>query len=198
MILQEIVHMIDLSLKAMNLTYKDIKVCELGDQRMKWHPAATGKKYLLDLGVQEHVSIDLNAKNGALPIDLSKPIDKWQGYFDITSNFGTAEHVLNGIYQCYGNIHSFTKVGGAMIHAGPPAGGCPQHSPYHYETFFFDKLAELCKYKLVYSSVIVTAGRNRRQPPIDRSLVCAVFIKTPESKFITEQEFKDIKGIQGL
>ena len=198
MILKEIVDMMEIGLNAADMTFKDIKVCELGDQRMKWNEFQTGKKWILNEGAKEHVSIDLNGQRGALKLDLSKKIGKWHNYFDMVTNYGTAEHVENGIYECYQNIHNFTKPIGVIVNAGPPARGCPWHSPYHYEPWFFEKLAELANYKCVLSEIRVVAGRRRNQPEKDRSLVCAVFIKNSDNEFISKEEFLNIKGIEGL
>jgi hypothetical protein len=198
MILKEIVDLMDIACKNINMDYKRMKICELGDQRMKWTPHGTGKNFLLDKGVNEHVSIDLNGKRGALKIDLSRPIDRWQGYFDMTTNYGTAEHVQDGIYEAFQNIHNFTRVGGAMVHAGPPTGGCPWHSPYHYDPDFFEKLAKASQYKHIMSEVRVTAGRRGVSKDIDRSLVCSVLVKEHNLPFITKEQFMDLKGIEGL
>lgn len=198
MILKEIVDLMEIACKEMNREYKGMRICELGNQRMKWTAEGTGKKYLMDRGVIEHISIDLNGKDGALKIDLSKPIDQWNGYFDMVTNYGTAEHVLGGIYEAFLNIHNFTKLGGAMVHAGPPTGGCPWHSPYHYDSDFFEKLAKESQYKHVMSEVRVTAGRKGVSKELDRSLVCSVLIKEKDIPFISKDQFLNIKGIEGL
>jgi len=182
-----------------NSDFKGLKICELGDQIMKWHQDRTGKKYLLNRGADEHISIDINGKNGALSLDLSKPIDRWFEYFDITSNYGTLEHVDPGIYIGFQNFHNWTKIGGVMIHAGPPARGCPWHSPYHYETWFFKELANRCGYRHILSELRESTGRRgKNQNAIDRSLVCSVLVKEPTSKFISFEDFKSINGIEGL
>ena len=198
MILQEIVDLMDIACKNIGMDYKGMKMCELGDQRMKWTPYKTGKNFLLAKGVAEHISIDLNGKRGALKIDLSKSIDKWQGYFDMITNFGTAEHVQDGIYEAFLNIHNFCRVGGAMVHAGPPSGGCPWHSPYHYDSDFFEKLAKATRYKYVMGEVRVTAGRRGVTKDLDRSLVCCVLIKEFDLPFISKEQFLGLKGIEGL
>lgn len=198
MILQEIVDLMDIACKNISMGYKGMRICELGDQRMKWTKEGTGKNYLLARGVAEHISIDLNGRNGALRIDLSKPIDKWQGYFDMVTNYGTAEHVKDGIYEAFLNIHNFTKTGGAMVHAGPPTGGCPWHSPYHYDSDFFEKLAKANQYRHVMSELRVTAGRRGVSKDLDRSLVCSVMIKDNNLPFISKEQFVSLKGIEGL
>lgn len=202
MILEEIVDFLDIALNATGRTYDGIRVCELGNQLMKWNEFGTGKAYLLSKGVGEHISIDWNGKNGALKLDLSKPITQWAEYFDLVTDFGTCEHVEGGIYQAYKNVHGWTKTGGAMIHVGPLSGQCPWHSPYHYELWFFHDLAARCGYGHVTSQIRIGAegrrSRQRKQGPLGRALLCSVFVKKPDSLFISESDFNSIAGIEGL
>jgi hypothetical protein len=206
MIVKEIVDLMDIARKEINMEYKGMKVCEMGNQLMKWTSEGTGKKYLMDRGVAEHISIDLNGKNGSLRIDLSKPVNKWEKYFDMVTNYGTAEHVQGGIYEAFLNIHNFTRVGGVMVHVGPPTGGCPWHSPYHYDIDFFEKLANANRYRLVLSEVRLQFGKvgeqrsldRKTQTRLDRSLVCSVLLRVNDVPFITKEEFLALKGIEGL
>ena len=199
MILQNIADLMDIACKAANTDYKGLKICELGNQLMKWHPLGTGKNYLISKGAIEHISIDMNGKNGALVIDLSKKIDKWNGYFDMVTNYGTAEHVENGIYECYENIHNFTKSGGMMVHAGPITGGCPWHSPYHYDPDFFTKLCSINNYDCIMTEVrVMPVGRKKNVPDKDKSLLCAVIIKKDNSPFCSKESFLNMNAIEGL
>jgi len=198
MILQQIVDLMEIGLDSAGITFTGIKVCELGDQRMKWNKFLTGKNWIIEQGAKEHISIDLNGKHGALKVDLSKPVDKWIGYFDMVTNYGTAEHVEDGIYECYANIHNFTKTKGIMVHAGPMAGGCPWHSPYHYEPDFFKKLAEANGYTVIYADNRIIPPRRRNMQPVDTTLVCAVLIKESDKPFMKKEEFVAMKAIEGL
>ena len=74
---------------------------ELGNQRIRNNvqkeykiKEITGKQYFESLGVI-HYSIDKNGKDGAIPLNLSKPITDnfWLNKFDIGTNFGTLEHI---------------------------------------------------------------------------------------------------------
>lgn len=72
----------------------------------------------------------------AIKENLNEPIslDK---QFDITIDFGTAEHVFN-IYQFFKTAHELTKPGGVMIH-GLPFTGFFDHGFYNFQpTFFWD------------------------------------------------------------
>ena len=55
-------------------SYIDLDMLELGNQMVKLDgERVVGKKYFGNMGFK-HVSFDINGKNGAIPIDLSKPI----------------------------------------------------------------------------------------------------------------------------
>lgn len=180
MILKELVGLMDVGYDS----FEDLCVCELGDQRMKWHPAKTGKKYLLEKGVAEHVSLDWNGKNGALKRDLSKPVDEWQSYFDMVTNFGTTEHVENGQFEVFENIHNFTKNGGVMIHAVPLVGHWKGHCNYHYKEDFMDALALYNNYECILSEVRQITGRRGRTQP----MVCGVLRKN-DNPFMSKEDF---------
>lgn len=87
---------------------------ELGD---KINGDLTYKAYFESLGFR-HVSIDWNGKNGALPLDLRKPLWDELGEFDMVSNMGTTEHVddQRGVWE---NIHYLTRVGGVYVGQTP-------------------------------------------------------------------------------
>lgn len=117
------------------------KMLELGNQQMYCHPdipeASAAKLYFQSQGV-DHTSIDLNGLLGALPLDLSKPIDKpeWNEAFDIVTDFGTSEHVGNTIealYNCRRSCHTFCRPGGLLVFMNPKTGNWPGHG-YHYFT----------------------------------------------------------------
>jgi len=196
MILQKVADLMDIACDAINKKYNEIRVCELGDQRMKWHPLLTGKKYLMEeKGVIEHISIDTNARNGAIPLDLASPIDKWNGYFDFVTNYGTTEHVYNQ-FEVFRNIHNFTRVGGAMIHTVPIIGGWAKHCNIHYGPRFFVDLAGLLNYNVAYAENRIVDGRWRNQPEIDKTLVCAVLIKKEDNIFVSMENFLNLKGLE--
>jgi SAM-dependent methyltransferase len=118
----------------------------------------TGKQYFENRGVK-HTSIDLNAEDGALPIDLSRPIGRpdWRHSFDIVTNAGTSEHVepFEAQYECFRNIHACLKPGGIAVHIVPSAEGLSakgrwrDHCNNYYSRRFFDTLAEHNAYRVV-------------------------------------------------
>ncbi|MBC7332798.1 MAG: hypothetical protein H5T91_10320 [Synergistetes bacterium] len=80
-------------LDLLGLEYEGLKWCELGNQRTDEGKVA--KNIYLSRGVQ-HISIDINGRDGALPIDLDKPVPFiFLNQFDVITNYGTIEHVNN-------------------------------------------------------------------------------------------------------
>jgi len=197
MLLKEVFDTVEI---AWDILGKDIKIMELGNQRMKWHEAGSAKKYFLEHeGAKEHVSIDMNGKSGALRLDLSKDLTiahpEWKGHFDFVTNYGTAEHVDNGIYECFKNIHDFCREGGVIVNDGPPTCGCPWHSPYHYYPHFFSTLATACEYKLLLRDARAVRGRRRLCHHKDRTLEIAMYQKVNNNPFISKEKFEALEGV---
>jgi hypothetical protein len=97
---------------------------ELGNQHVYSSeiPERAGKQYYEARGV-DHTSFDLNGKDGAESVDLSKPCDgaRWRTRFDLITNSGTTEHVepYNAQFECFRNIHDWLKPGGIAVHLVP-------------------------------------------------------------------------------
>jgi len=150
-------------------SYQDVEMLELGNQKVKLSGnRQIAKSYFEKLGFK-HTSFDINGKDGALPIDLSKTIEnkEFHNKFDVVTNSGTSEHVepYDGQYECFRNMHLCNKVGGIMIHIVPEDGSFPNHCPYYYTIEFFEKLAKYNKYNTIEISrlqrgenVLITAG----------------------------------------
>lgn len=85
----------------------------------KWVSQAdvTYKSVFEALGVR-HVSVDWNAKHGALNRDLRKPLWDELGQFDMVTNMGCTEHVSNQ-ERVWENVHHLTKVGGVYVGQTP-------------------------------------------------------------------------------
>jgi len=138
---------------------------ELGNKRNK---SGTYKKMLSSQGI-DHISIDLNGKDGALPIDLSKPIDLPSR--DIVTNFGTSEHVENQ-EAVFKNIHNLSH--NRMVGFVPRVGNSPGHGLWHFELNFFEQLAELNSYTIDKLYI------GNRKP---REIVCYSFYKNFDKEF---------------
>lgn len=154
--------------------FDGLKMCELGNQRIKrggmeylksnnLPPCKTGKELFTSIGFQ-HTSIDINGKDGALPIDLTNPIldKKLLSNFDVITNSGTTEHVHDQL-ECFRNIHGLCKKGGMFIHIVPSVkyrtidvttNIATSHGRYNYDFAFFRVLASLCEYKILDERII--------------------------------------------
>ena len=155
-------------------SYQGIEMLELGNQQIKLSGHREVAKYYFEKLGFKHTSFDINGKDGALPVDLSKTIEnkEYYGKFDVVTNSGTSEHIepYEGQYECFRNIHLCAKVGGIMIHIVPEDGSFHNHCPYYYTIEFFEKLAEYNKYKIIEVSrlyrgknVLITAGLTKNE-----------------------------------
>lgn len=173
------------AIDSSGLRLEALEMCELGNQQISVDGInyEIAKQYFESLGIR-HISIDLNGEDGALVLDLSKPIHNKEllGRFDVVTNFGTSEHVKNQ-YHCFRNIHNFTRKGGLCLHAIPKIGHWIDHCEYYYDPSFFKKLAELCNYSIVKEATF------SESPDTDTELVCAALIKSENSEFIDRETF---------
>jgi len=181
------------SLDMTDVPLGQIRMCELGNQELRKNTQrflasqklprfTTGKEYFTHLGV-DHVSIDLNGQDGALPFDLCKPIQdpNLVETFDVVTNMGTSEHVEDQ-FQCFYNIHRLGKAGALFIHLIPEVGSYPGHGLHKYNHQFFKALSEECKYGILYLQT-VNIGQG--------GLVGAVLQKG-DAPFLSEQDFQVI------
>lgn len=158
-LMQPYVTFIEKHIKNRYLKFNNVTMLELGNQ--VWHEGdkqgMSGKKYFSEQGII-HTSIDLNCEHGALPYDLSKPIIKpeWENYFDVVTNLGTSEHIepIEGQYECFKNIHAFTRITGIIIHGIPmdfarEQGYWYEHCNYYYTLMFIATLAKQNAYRIL-------------------------------------------------
>jgi len=108
--LQVVDYITDMIKRGVFGTNSILRMCELGNQTLRNDviedsTPKTGKDYFIKKGF-DHISLDIDGLDGALPIDLTKPIMKDSRYkvlinsFDILTNSGTSEHVLNQ-FECF-------------------------------------------------------------------------------------------------
>lgn len=116
-------------------------MCELGSKQMGRY-----KQWFTHIG-WKHVSIDLNGKGGALPLDLQKPInvEAIGGPFDVVTNFGTSEHV-DEQRPCWENIHALLKVGGHLISSTPL--DWPRHGRWYPQRDWYEQFCALNHYAI--------------------------------------------------
>ncbi len=121
---------------------RPVRMLELGNKK---NPNGVYKDYFVSCGI-EHISVDWNAQDGALNMDLRKlqedfaPGGKWHQYFDIVTNIGTTEHVIpqGEVWQ---NILNALKVGGTLASVTPAPGYWAWHQrkgQYPKEEFYTD------------------------------------------------------------
>lgn len=218
---------LDLALQHYDIKYKDCRMGELGNCLMLPHKECwkneygkiefwlklwefgngfryIAKDYFLKIkNVKEHISMDMNGKDGAKVIDLRKPVNlSIVGNFDIITNFGTSEHVESiwpdDQYMAFKNIHDMCKKNGIMYHQvpkadnwQPPASGLPSpHCPYYYYEEFFEKLALENGYE-----IYMNKSWNHDMAPIKRARYecAAILVKKENRQFCTKEIFSTFK-----
>jgi hypothetical protein len=80
-------------------------------------------------------------------LNIQTPGEDLCGKFDIVTNFGTTEHVINQ-YQSLKTMHELTKPGGLMYHDLPLA-GYHNHGYFSYNPLLFNHLASANHYKII-------------------------------------------------
>lgn len=145
-------------------------------------------KNYYDLLGAAHVAIDWHGKNGALAVDMSKPLPNLLcGKFDLLTNFGFAEHVEDQ-YQVWKNIHDLMKPDGWMIHELPGQAMFPGgHEIYPWFTIdFFENLSKKQNYQIIN----IRYHQHDFAPYIGRC-VWAVLIKS-DAEFMSLEEFQTL------
>lgn len=198
MIVEPFVSLIDIALQTLTMPVSDMRVCEFGNQYMRVPgiPHSSGKEYFESLGAK-HISLDLNGRTGSIKMDLSKDVllmhPEWAGAFDLVTDFGTIEHVENGVYEAFLNAHNLCRKGGVMLHTLPLSGCWPGHSPYHFDDVFFPRLALCSKYVVVVHSLQTTTyGKHSRKP---KTNVSAVMIKSRDEPFMSKEQFVGLLSV---
>jgi len=152
----------------------EYRMIELGNQLFNREDHTSAKDYFLAKDI-DHVSIDLNGRDGALALDLNTVLDIAPA--DIITNAGTSEHVKSQM-MCFTKIHNLCKVGGHMVHFIPPHGTWPGHCSHYYSTEFMSNLAEDNNYTLLENRLL------DESPYVNElNLIYCVLKKTEDSEF---------------
>lgn len=101
-----------------------MSMLELGNKR---NAEGAYKQAFASIGIR-HTSVDWNGLDGALKLDLRKPLGL--GTFDMVTNFGTSEHVSEQ-EPCWRNIHGAVKVGGVLVGLTPLPGDWTWHGEWY-------------------------------------------------------------------
>jgi hypothetical protein len=98
-----------------------------------------------------YVALDIcSGSDGIILFDLNHdkvPVQLFHT-FDLVTNFGTTEHIINQ-YNSFLTMHDFTKPGGIMYH-DLPLGGYFFHGYFCYTPLFFSHLALANDYEILY------------------------------------------------
>jgi hypothetical protein len=111
---------------------------ELGNKK---NAPYTYKQFFEARGIR-HVSVDWNGQDGALSLDLRKPLGL--GTFDLVSNIGTSEHVDDqaGVWR---NMLEAMHVGSILVCTTPLPGGhdWQWHGEFYPTAQFYGDLCSL-------------------------------------------------------
>ena len=121
-------------------------------QELQPYLNSDGTGYASSRHLHEHLGfnytcIDLDGNFGSLQLDLNfdpAPAD-FRNRYDLTTNHGTTEHLLNQ-YNAFKVIHDVTRPGGMMLHALPFTVHL-DHGFFNYQPNFFEALARYNSYK---------------------------------------------------
>lgn len=109
---------------------------ELGNKKNGNH---IYKTYFQYLGFT-HTSVDMNAQDGAIALDLRKPL--LLGTFDVISNIGTTEHVSDQA-PVWRNIMEAMHIGSVLISTTPKPGNWSWHGEWYPDQEWFTELCSI-------------------------------------------------------
>lgn len=106
---------------------------------------------LMELCGYEYTALDIFESPSTILFDLNNDDvpKELEGYFDLITNFGTTEHILNQ-HKAFESLHKFAKIGGVIYH-DIPLGGYFYHGYFSYNPLFFHHLALANQYNEVGS-----------------------------------------------
>jgi hypothetical protein len=182
---------------------KGKSILEFGNQHIWEHAKKVmktdfdvAKQYYESLGAK-YVSIDINGQDGALIIDLTKPLPEEYAYlnnsFDYVTNIGTTEHFKNNSaiaqWQAFKTAIDLAKVGGIVLHQLPPKGMWLDHCAIWYNDGFGVVLKETMNCELIIEERFNLPTLN---PGID--YLCIALRKTSN---VVPSEYPDLflKGL---
>lgn len=160
---------------------ESITMIELGNQHIDHNRSGVGtpaKGFYQSKGIN-HISVDINGKDGAVAMDLSRDIPEvHEGGCDILTNHGTTEHIPNQD-TVFKNIHNMCSEGCYMVHQVPLPGTWPGHCIFYYDLEFFDKLADMNGYEVIENKLL-----NEGMYVGGRSMIWCVLRKSKDSDFV--------------
>ncbi len=131
--------------------FRGVTMLELGNKlNPKCGPdkneTVTYKAWFTGQGMQ-HVSVDINGEDGALPIDLRRNLRdalaqrNQPTQYDIITNIGTTEHVRDSQTAVWANLWQCLKPGGWLVCCTPMPGDWWWHGEWYPTSAFYQQLA---------------------------------------------------------
>jgi hypothetical protein len=184
---------LDYQLPKLGFPFAGMKMLELGNQYLYLDPPSgiphltPAKGFFAARGVR-HTSIDMNGRDGALELDLAKPLpaELRVGDFDVVTNFGTAEHV-DDYYACLRNMHEAVRPAGLMIHVSPASGHWPLHGKHYCTEGTFAVLSSFAGYRVAFLERHPSLGND-----IDGWQIHAMLIKETDFPFPDRETFGQV------
>lgn len=137
-----------------------------------------------------YYAIDLAGDNGSFKYDLSHPLDPEvfgsEKLFDLVTDFGTSEHVVQmhdyenvrfhdghinsiypmgpikdikmGYYHCWLNKHRLLKIGGVMVNVNPLTRQWPGHGYSYLGQAFYNELIKVSGYSIMEQGINCAMG----------------------------------------
>lgn len=177
-------------------------ILEFGNQCIWEHakiPLGTtrdvARNWFLDLGVKEYISLDVNKRDGALPIDLTQEIPNefihLVNHFDFVTNIGTSEHCGDTPvvqWMLFQNAAILCKIGGMVLHQLVPAGQWKDHCIVWYKDGIGSVLSQFQKMRLIVEERINLKTLN---PEVDYLCVALRKIKNTPLNIVPPFAFID-------
>lgn len=156
--------------------------------------ARTYTRFLWEVCGVEYTCIGLGEGLDCVHLDLNYDATppKYVNAFDLVTNCGTTEHVINQL-NSFRVIHEMTRPGGLMFHDVPWA-GMSTHGFFNYKPTFFSNLAARNRYRWVGmwlrrqgSEQSIPLEMPLREFPnrfeMEDAMILIVFQKTVDAKF---------------
>ena len=108
------------------------------------------KSFYKAIGFEEYACVDADGNNDSLLFDLNLIIKDEYNFnkkFDLVTNFGTSEHLINQ-KNFFENVHNLTNQNGYILHM-LPFEGYINHGYFNYQPAFFYDMATANNYEIV-------------------------------------------------
>jgi hypothetical protein len=161
-----------------NLFFLNLKNFDQYFEAAKFYPRrprVSSSSFWKLLGFDKTDRLDLikldRAKNDPLDnffkVDLNFPIEKQVeiAQYDLVTDFGNNEHPFD-VVESYKSMHKICKKNGFLLIQQALIGG---NGFYNFDISFFENIAAVNNYSIVYSSLLFIKKNNFFSTPVDRS-----------------------------